>query len=255
MIFSLMVSPAFSESGLELQIDSDSYEIGQIVKITGDTSEKNISLQIKDPNGKTILIRTLSADDTFSFDFKLPDYLSFGKYEIITSVTLDGIPTIVNKEFELIQKQETDGKSSVVEKPSSSQDELQTDDSEGGGCLIATAAFDSEMAPQIQFLREIRDNTVMNTQSGTTFMTGFNQFYYSFSPYVADYQRENSVFKEAVKVTLTPLLTSLTLLNHVEIDSEGEMLGYGLSIILLNVGMYFVAPASLILVIKRRFRK
>jgi len=31
----------------------------------------------------------------------------------------------------------------------------------GGGCLIATAAFGSEMAPQIQFLREIRDNTVL----------------------------------------------------------------------------------------------
>ena len=87
---------------------------------------------------------------------------------------------------------------------------------EGGGCLIATAAFGSEMAPQVQFLREIRDNTVMTTQSGTTFMTGFNQFYYSFSPAVADYERENPVFKEAVKVTLTPMLTSLTLLNYVQ---------------------------------------
>ena len=50
----------------------------------------------------------------------------------------------------------------------------------GGGCLIATAAFGSEMAPQVQFLREIRDGTVLQTQSGSTFMTGFNQFYYSF---------------------------------------------------------------------------
>ena len=56
-----------------------------------------------------------------------------------------------------------------------------------GGCLIATAAFGSEMAPQIQFLREIRDNTVLQTESGTSFMTGFNQFYYSFSPAIADY--------------------------------------------------------------------
>ena len=70
------------------------------------------------------------------------------------------------------------------------------------------------MAPQVQFLREIRDNTVMNTQSGTTFMSGFNQFYYSFSPYVADYERENPVFKEAVKVTLTPMLTSLTPVSY-----------------------------------------
>ena len=121
----------------------------------------------------------------------------------------------------------------------------------GGGCLIATAAFGSEMAPQVQFLREIRDNTVLQTQSGTTFMNGFNQFYYSFSPQIADYERENPVFKEAVKVTLTPLLTSLTLLNYVEIDSEEEMLGYGIGIILLNVGMYFVAPAAIILQIKK----
>ena len=125
---------------------------------------------------------------------------------------------------------------------------------EGGGCLIATAAFGSEMAPQVQFLREIRDNTVMSTQSGTAFMTGFNQFYYSFSPYVADYERENPVFKEAVKVTLTPLLTSLTLLNYVDVDSEQEMLGYGIGIIMLNIGMYFVAPAAAIIAIKNRIK-
>ena len=129
------------------------------------------------------------------------------------------------------------------------------DKKEGGGCLIATAAFGSEMAPQVQFLREIRDNTVMSTQSGTAFMAGFNQFYYSFSPYVADYERENPVFKEAVKVTLTPMLTSLTLLNHVNVDTEEEMLGYGIGIILLNIGMYFVAPAAAIIVIKNRINR
>jgi len=122
----------------------------------------------------------------------------------------------------------------------------------GGGCLIATAAFGSEMAPQVQFLRELRDNTVLQTESGTSFMTGFNQFYYSFSPAVADYERENPVFKEAVKLTLTPLLTSLTLLQYTDIDSESEMLGYGIGIILLNIGMYFVAPAVLIMKIRKR---
>ena len=139
---------------------------------------------------------------------------------------------------------------------SSENSEMVTNsDKEGGGCLIATAAFGSEMAPQVQFLREIRDNTVMSTQSGTAFMTGFNQFYYSFSPYVADYERENPVFKEAVKVTLTPLLTSLTLLNYVDVDSEQEMLGYGIGIIMLNIGMYFVAPAAAIIVIKNRIKR
>jgi len=125
-------------------------------------------------------------------------------------------------------------------------------DEGGGGCLIATAAFGSELAPQVQFLREIRDNTVLQTEYGTSFMTGFNQFYYSFSPAIADYERENSVFKEAVKLTLTPLLTSLTLLQYADIDSESGMLGYGIGIILLNIGMYFVAPAVLIMKIKKR---
>ena len=123
-----------------------------------------------------------------------------------------------------------------------------------GGCLIATATFGSEMAPQVQFLREIRDNTVLQTESGTSFMAGFNQFYYSFSPAIADYERENPAFKEAVKITLTPLLTSLTLLQYVDIDSESEMLGYGIGIILLNIGMYFIAPAVLITKIRSFYK-
>ena len=123
-----------------------------------------------------------------------------------------------------------------------------------GGCLIATATFGSEMAPQVQFLREIRDNTVLQTESGSAFMTGFNQFYYSFSPTIADYERENPIFKEAVKITLTPLLTSLTLLQYVDIDSESEMLGYGIAIILLNIGMYFIAPAVLITKIRSFYK-
>ena len=123
-----------------------------------------------------------------------------------------------------------------------------------GGCLIATATYGSELAPQVQLLREIRDNTVLQTQSGTSFMTAFNQFYYSFSPAIADYERENIIFKETVKLTLTPLLVSLTLLQHVDIDSEYDMLGYGIGIILLNIGMYFVAPAVLITKIRSFYK-
>jgi len=116
----------------------------------------------------------------------------------------------------------------------------------GGGCLIATAAYGSELAPQVQQLREIRDNSLLQTESGSVFMESFNQFYYSFSPGIADLERENPVFKEAVKLTITPLLSSLSLLNYVDMNTESEVLGYGISLILLNVGMYFVLPAIVI---------
>jgi len=128
----------------------------------------------------------------------------------------------------------------------SEPEQIEINKDEGGGCLIATATFGSEFAPQVQQLRELRDNTILSTQSGTVFMTGFNQIYYTFSPTIADYERENPIFKEMVKITITPMLTSLSILNHVNIDSENEMLGYGISIILLNIGMYFIAPAMLI---------
>ena len=122
-----------------------------------------------------------------------------------------------------------------------------------GGCLIATATYGSEMAPQVQFLREIRDNTVLSTESGMTFMTGFNQVYYSFSPYIADYERENPAFKELVKIGITPMLASLNLMSAAE--SEQEILGYGIAVILMNIGMYIAAPAVLIYGINKTRKK
>ena len=105
---------------------------------------------------------------------------------------------------------------------------------EGGGCLIATAAYGSEMAPQVQMLREIRDNQLMNTESGKSFMSGFNELYYTFSPTIADMERENPMFKEAVKLGLTPMLSTLAIMENAE--TESEVLGLGLSVIALEFG-------------------
>ena len=133
----------------------------------------------------------------------------------------------------------------IVEKVVSNQE------SEGGGCLIATAAYGSELSPQVQLLREIRDNQLMNTESGTAFMSTFNNVYYSFSPAIADMERESPLFKEVVKVGLTPMLSSLAIMESA--NSESEVLGLGLSVIVLNLGMYLGVPAVVIVGIKRKF--
>jgi hypothetical protein len=111
----------------------------------------------------------------------------------------------------------------------------------GGGCLIATAAYGSELAPQVQLLREIRDNQLMNTESGKSFMSGFNELYYSFSPYIADMERESPIFKEIVKAGLIPMLSTLAIMENAE--TESEVLSLGLSVIALNLGMYIGLPA------------
>jgi peptidyl-prolyl cis-trans isomerase B (cyclophilin B) len=127
----------------------------------------------------------------------------------------------------------------------------ENDNEVGGGCLIATATFDSELAPQVQKLREIRDSKLLQTESGSQFISSFNQFYYSFSPYVADYERENPIFKEIVKIGITPMITTLSIMDYAE--NELEVLGFGISVILMNMGMYFVAPAIIIFRIKKLF--
>ena len=120
---------------------------------------------------------------------------------------------------------------------------VKTEEPKGGGCLIATAAYGSELAPQVQFLREIRDNTVMSTSSGVAFMSGFNQLYYSFSPTIADMERENPMFQEAVRAFITPMISTLSIMTLADEGSESEVLGLGISVIALNLGMYIAAPA------------
>ena len=165
---------------------------------------------------------------------------------VIPEVVAQPVPTPVEtqpeQEEEITEQEEPEstGSFSVVQS-----------EEEGGGCLISTATYGSEFAPQVQLLREIRDNSLLTTSSGSAFMTGFNTLYYSFSPTIADWERQSPIFREVVQIAITPLITSLSILNYVDMDSEAEVLGYGISLILLNVGMYFVAPAVIILRLRR----
>ena len=141
----------------------------------------------------------------------------------------------------------------VVEEQVVEETVVATQESEenGGGCLIATATYGSELAPQVQLLREIRDNSLLQTESGSAFMGTFNDIYYTFSPTIADYERESPIFKEAVKFAITPMITTLSIMENA--NSESEVLGLGLSIIALNLAMYIGIPAVVIVGIRKRF--
>ena len=274
---------------LSVTTNKEFYAEGGTITISGfvknfdasDPQKKmDVTIVITAPNGNlvTVLQISPSSDGNYSDSFTAGgmisaegDYTVKAKWGAQSNQTVfkyggsSGAPVVEEEVPEPTQTQVVDEEPEVDEEPvmESSQpvcgpgtvlknNVCVAEQQKGGGCLIATAAFGSEMAPQVQFLREIRDNTVLQTQSGSTFMTGFNQFYYSFSPTIADYERENSAFKETVKIAITPMLTSLAILNYVDIDSEEEMLGYGIGIILLNIGMYFIAPAAIIFKIRNR---
>ena len=193
----------------------------------------------------------INAEGTFSannetFDVKFKEVMIHG---IEKTYTLAYSNDVVDFESQLPRFDETIDSFEILS-ASNNADE-KTSDSEGGGCLIATATYGSEMANQVQQLRELRDNTVLSKESGIAFMAGFNQIYYSFSPTIADLERENSIFRELVKIAITPMIATLSILNYVDINSEEDLLSYGLGIILLNIGMYFAVPAAIIYKIRK----
>ena len=267
---------------ISLDINKDTFDIGDTIFISGsvrdydsssDTQSSDVTVTIKSPTNNIAGVAQITpkTNGDYNHTFKVGDVgplSKSGEYTVtvfwnnniatttfeITGITGSNVSTSAVESAPTQSVTETPPVESVDEEPEFILDEepVMEESKSGGGCLIATATFGSEMAPQVQFLREIRDNTVLQTESGVSFMAGFNQFYYSFSPVIADYERENPVFKEVVKLTITPLLTSLTILNYVDIDTEEEMLGYGIGVILLNIGMYFIAPAAILFKIKNR---
>ena len=121
-----------------------------------------------------------------------------------------------------------------------------------GSCLIATASYGSEMAPQVQMLREVRDNVLRSTYSGALFMDAFNSVYYSFSPQVAQLENEHPIFREAVKAFITPMISTLSVMTLANDGSESEVILFGVSTIGLIVGMYIAAPVIAVWQVRKR---
>ncbi len=75
-----------------------------------------------------------------------------------------------------------------------------------GLCLIATAAYGSELSDQVIFLRTFRDDRVMSTMAGSEFMTSFNAWYYSFSPTIAAQVDSGGLNRAALQAFLYPAM-------------------------------------------------
>ena len=117
---------------------------------------------------------------------------------------------------------------------------------------MATAAYGTEMAAQVQALREIRDSTVMSTGAGAAFMSAFNAAYYSVSPSIADAQRQSPELNQAVRVLLAPALWSVSIMSAAESGSDASVAGYGVAALLLAVGAYAVAPMAALACVRAR---
>ncbi|MDC4212382.1 MAG: hypothetical protein MT333_03910 [Candidatus Nitrosopumilus limneticus] len=201
-------------------------------------------------NGKSIL-KSYTGDTGYTSQQEGTSLPVLTSEQTTTELQLTEIVSVEMTSEEMTSMTQEESKEYTSEPIAEEVVATQESEENGGGCLIATATYGSELAPQVQLLREIRDNQLLNTESGSAFMKTFNDIYYTFSPTIADMERQSPVFKEIVKAGLTPMLSTLSIMENA--NSESEVLGLGLSVIALNLAMYIGIPAVVIVGIKKRF--
>lgn len=79
-------------------------------------------------------------------------------------------------------------------------------DKKSGPCFIATAAYESPLAPEVLFFRQFRDNVLLRSKLGDLFV----EFYYLVSPPIASLITKHPRLKVYVRdFLLNPLMRFL----------------------------------------------
>lgn len=106
------------------------------------------------------------------------------------------------------------------------------------GCFIATAAFGSPLAPQVQVLREFRDRHLLTNAPGRLVTTA----YYRISPPLAEIVARSKSLRSVVRAGLTPVI------GWTELFMWSPALGFAISLAFLGLGSRVALAAA------RRYR-
>ena len=128
------------------------------------------------------------------------------------------------------------------------------------GCLVVTATLGTEMAPEVIFMRHVRDDMIGSNEIGRILVVGWNNFYYSWSPTIAEIISNSEILRSASNVLLVPLIaithmtavvySTFSLLNPI-ISSIVAFL----SAAILSITIYMLMPFIVIHKIYNRIKK
>jgi hypothetical protein len=128
-------------------------------------------------------------------------------------------------------------------------------------CVIATAAYGSNLALPVQFLRDFRDNLVQRTYLGSRFLSAFSVWYYAWAPSIAQQEAQSGVLRSGMRVLILPLLGTLFLAQQIFVglalvNSELAILIAGLVASSL-IGVAYLTPVMYVAgrLVKRRLTR
>jgi hypothetical protein len=124
------------------------------------------------------------------------------------------------------------------------------------GCIIATATYDSEMNPEVSYMRHVRDNIGSN-ELGRILVTSWNTFYYSWSPTLSSLISNSETLQTLTRILLIPLIV---IINFTAVVFSGiAFINLPLASVFafyigISLGLfaYFIIPTIILLIIFRK---
>lgn len=241
----LFLLPLVSSAGalsVNVSTNKTQYLTGETVSISGKVldSQNNpvfgaaVSVQVNDPQNNPVHVQLVYSDQSgaYSDPFILSASSVQGQYVVFVAASKAGFDNAqAQTQFSVITQNI----------PSSSQ----TTGPPPNKCFIATATYGSELAPEVTLLRNFRDNDVLQTYAGRSFMLAFNAFYYSFSPQVASLIASHYYARVMMKIGLYPLIEILSLSSQLfkffSFNSELAMTLSGI-FAALAIGVVYLGP-------------
>lgn len=180
---------------------------------TGQT--KNLTLTITNNNSVSYSITSISGIDAPFALVNPPAFPINMSPSAQTTFTISYTPTaelqssatlVINTDKSLTQSVNLDGTGTATGSTGDTTTDTNIAPAKsgggGGGCFIATAAYGSYLDPHVMVLRHFRDNVLLKSKPGTAFV----EFYYKYSPPIADFIAKHDDLRMLVRIALTPVV-------------------------------------------------
>ena len=257
----ILVPPVISQTttlSVTVSTNKTQYSPAETVSISGLVHDNQnntvfgagVSILVNGTGNNPIYVQLVYTDQSgaYSDSFILAANSVAGQYTVYVSASKSGYTNgQIQTQFSVAATSTTTSTSHTTTSSSSSS---TTTVPQPPMCLIATAAYGSELTPEVTLLRNFRDRDVLKTSAGANFMQAFNAFYYSFSPQVASFISSDNNLRTVVKAILYPLVGILYLSNIVftATSFNGELAvtlaGMFASI---SLGTIYLGPIALVL--------